>query len=362
MGLRMSLRILGSLALLAAFVTCAQAQDTPAPTPRPDAGFPLLSLRIGEGLQDNKEQEVKVSLNGWMRVEYNFGNRFPDAFGNDELGVSKMALKTTATYQDFDFIAVLGATIMSDQPVDTSFKDLFVVWHKVGGTDAQLKVGAQPILFGLKPNGYPGDRSIQPSVEFGGAGAFAVSNQAGPSILAEYPLAKGVVAQAGAFDTAQTTFGTPGVQVDGSRLYRNYFGQVRFTDIGVEGLSGVVGYEGLYIGGADNHVEPIVDVGVMYSDNKYFDISFEFIALDKHITLTTDDERYYVAEFTGHLNDQVSGYVDYAIADQLNNRTLRVGAMFEVNKHVTVHAEVSHDIIDNGPDLDSGGLRLTFHF
>ena len=50
------------------------------------------------------------------------------------------------------------------------------------------------------------------------------------------------------------------------------------------------------------------------------------------------------------------------VADQLDNRTLRVGAMFEVNKHVTVTAEVAHDIIDNGPDLDSGGLRLTFHF
>jgi hypothetical protein len=309
------------------------------------------------------ESAIKVTLSGWMRVDYGYGNRFltSAAPSRDELGISKMALKTMAQYENFDFVAVLGSTILADQPTDTSFKDLFLVWNQVGGTEATLLMGAQPILFGLKPNGYPGDRSVQPSIEYGGAGAFAVSNQAGPSIRVIYPVSDMVKVEAGVFDTAQTTGAAPGDSLDGSGIYRNFFGQVRLTDVGVKGLSGVVGVEGAYVGGADDSVEPILDLGVEYATDR-FDASLEWIALDENIAATTDDETYWVAELTAFLNGGWRAMADLATADELEATTVRLGTQFGVNDHLDLNLEFAHDRLAGASDVDSGQVRLTFHF
>jgi len=342
-----------TLAALLALGASARAQN--------GADSPGLELKIGDALQNVQvESSIKVTLSGWMRVDYGLGNRFGDANGRDELGVSKMALKTLAQYENFDFVAVLGSTILSDVPNDTSFKDLFVVWHEVGDTQAVLSLGAQPILFGLKPNGYPGDRSLVPSIEFGGAGAFAVSNQAGPSARVTYPVAGIGELEAGVFDTAATTSG--GGTVDGSRIYRNYFGQLRVTDVGVKGLNGVAGVEGIYVGGTDDSVEPVVDLGIGYG-NEHFDASLEYITLDQNITATTDDETYVVAEFTAFLSQGWSAMADFATADELDAKTMRLGTQFAMNEHVDVNLEFAHDDLSNGlSDVDSGQVRLTFHF
>ena len=339
-----------------------------------DAGVPILRLHLGDAPQapqggqnpapnvPSVAPEVNVNLGGWMRVDYGYGNRFGPAAGRDELGISKAALVTTATHENFDFTAVLGATILSDIPVvDTSFKDLFVTWHDTSGTGGSVKAGAQPLLFGLKPNGYPGDRTIVPSIEYGGAGGFPVSNQAGPSITGEYPLCDHCKLQGGLFDTSATTFGTPGVNVEGSRLYKNFFGQLRIDGLGVEGLRGLIGAEGRYVGGTDNNIEPIVDVGVGYG-NKQFDASLEYIMLDKNITGTADDETYIVAEVTAFLNDRWRLLGDYSVADELDVSTVRLGVVHDINKHVELHVEFAHDDFDTGTDLDSGHVRMTFHF
>lgn len=321
----------------------------------------VLELKVGEALQNVQvESSVKVLLSGWARVDYGYGNRFGNASGKDELGISKMALKTDAQFENLDFIAVLGSTVLSDVPNDTSFKDLFIVWHQFGGGDATLILGAQPILFGLKPNGYPGDRSLQPSIEFGGAGAFAVSNQAGPSVRLQYPVQGIGTFEAGVFDSAANN-GAVGSSLDGSRLYRNYFGQMRVEDMGVKGLSGVVGYEGLYVGGADDSVEPILDIGVDYRTDR-FDASLEYISLDQNVTGTTDDETYTVAELTAFLSGGWQAMADYANADELDAKTIRLGTQLALTPHSDLNLEWAHDTLGGASDADSGQVRLTFHF
>jgi hypothetical protein len=321
-----------------------------------------IELKLGDTIQDVQvESAIKVILSGWLRLDYGYGNRFGDASGRDELGVSKMALKTEAQYENFNFVAVLGASIVSDLPTDTEFKDLFLVWNQVGGTAATVQIGAQPILFGLKPNGYPGDRSLQPSIEFGGAGAFPVSNQAGPSVRAIYPVEGLGQVEAGVFDTAETTTGPPTNSLDGSRIYRNYYGQMRFKDFGVQGLGGVIGYEGRYVGAADDSVEPIIDLGIDYGTD-LFDASLEYILLDQDITGTSDDETYWVAELTAFLRGGWMALADFATADELNATTVRIGTQYAINPHVDLNLEFAHDRIAEASDVDSGQARLTFHF
>lgn len=155
------------------------------------------------GLDGKDEQvlpvgsSVDVVLHGFARVDYGVGNRFGDAAGDDQFGISKMALVTETRWEDFSFVGVLGATILADQPVDTELKDIFVTWRNLFGSKASLRAGAEPLLFGLKPAGYPGDRSLVPSIEFGGAGAFAVSNQAGTSLVFDVPLGSNFKFQGG---------------------------------------------------------------------------------------------------------------------------------------------------------------------
>src|SRR5262245_60106343 len=56
-----------------------------------------LELKVGDQTQMVQvESAIKVTLSGWMRVDYGYGNRFLNSTSpsRDELGVSKMALKT----------------------------------------------------------------------------------------------------------------------------------------------------------------------------------------------------------------------------------------------------------------------------
>src|SRR5262249_4385287 len=87
-----------------------------------DGGVPIFRIQLGDGQSPGQgggqapntpsvAPEVNVRLGGWMRVDYGYGNRFGPA-DRDELGISKMALETIATHENFDFTAVLGATIL----------------------------------------------------------------------------------------------------------------------------------------------------------------------------------------------------------------------------------------------------------
>src|SRR6185436_14323251 len=155
-------------------------------------------------------------------------------------------------------------------------------------------------------------------------------NQAGPSIRAIYPVSDIGQLEAGVFDSSATTAGTPAADLTGSTVWRNYYGQMRFQDFGVKGLSGVVGYEGLYTVDAttgDDSVDPIFDVGVDYRTD-LFDASVEWIALDQNIAGTTDDETYWVAELTAFLKGGWTAMADFASADELDATTTRLGTQF----------------------------------
>jgi len=308
---------------------------------------------------------VDVILHGFARIDYGAGDRFGDEAGEDQLGVSKMALVTEARYQDLSFVGVIGATILADQPVDTELKDIFLAVRNLGGTRASLRLGAEPLLFGLKPAGYPGDRSLVPSIEFGGAGAFPVSNQAGTCLVLDVPVADVGTFSAGLFDTSQTTSGAPG-SVDGSRLYGNYFAQMRFEDLGgVAGLYGVAGYEGRYVGQTSagarvDETESVLDVGAGYRTER-FDVSLEYIMLDERITETADAESYTIAELTVFAGPW-SFLVDYASASELGADTLRVGAVKSLNAHVSLQLEVAEDSIEGAEDVSSFHARLSFTY
>ncbi len=333
----------------------------------PAVAVPTTSAQEPDDVLYQVQSSVDIELHGFVRIDYGAGKHYPKEIGRDQLGISKMALETHAKWDNYTFIAALGSTILSDDPdapgnsiVDTSFKDLFVVIDEVGGSQADLSVGAQPLLFGLKPAGYPGDRTILPSIEFGGSGAFAVSNQAGAAAVADYPLGDVGSIQVGLFDTSSTTFGAP-VSADGSSLYKNYFGQVRLDSVDSEGLYGVIGLEGLYVGGAVDDTEPITDIGVGYKQGNY-DVSLEYIRLDENITSTADDESYVIAELTVSPSDRWELLADYATADELDTETVRLGARFDVQDHVYLQLEFAHDDIDGSSDLDSVLVRLAGYF
>jgi hypothetical protein len=327
------------------------------------AAYP--GLGDGEGVVLPVGSSVDVVLHGFARVDYGAGERFGDASGDDQFGISKMALVTETSWNDFTFVGVIGATILADQPVDTELKDIFVTWRQLGGTRACARFGAEPLLFGLKPAGYPGDRTIVPSLEFGGAGAFAVSNQAGTAFVLDYPLEGVGTLQGGVFDTDATTSGAPG-SLEGSGIYKNYFGQLRLEGLaGIEGLYGVVGYEGRYVGQTSagarvDETEPVFDVGLGYRTER-FDLSVEYIAMDEMLTETPDTESYLIGELTVFVGEW-SLLADFATAAELEADTLRVGAAKSMNEHVSLQFEFAHDSLDSAEDVDSVHARLAFTF
>lgn len=319
-------------------------------------------LLLGSTASYTQEVNLKLDIGGFIRTDYGNGDRYSKSGGEDTLGVSKAALAVKGKYQNVDSVFVIGTENMTNNTTatgDVTVKDAFLVWKDIAGSKFKLSVGAQPILFGLKPNGYPGDRSLQGSIEYGGAGAFAVSNQAGPSIIAHYDFTPVTNLSFGAFDTDETT-STPKT-TDGSTLSQNLFAQIRSKDFFIKGLYGAIGYENRYVGATIDSSKPIFDIGLGFK-NTLFDLSYEYIALDKNITNTTDDERYHIVELTVNPTKKLSLMLDWANADELNVDTIRAGFVYWINDRFDFHAEYSKDDPDVGNSVDSIDLRLTFSF
>jgi hypothetical protein len=354
-------RFLVPLAL--AFLGHASAQLTPSVHPHLlEAGS---GIPTSDGLEFVVESSTKVTLHGFAGFAYVAGNRISDANGDDQLGNVIAALETDVEFENFKFVGVLGGSIFSGQPADTGFKDLFLVWNAIGGTDFTARAGAQALLFGLKPAGFPGDRSLESSLEFGGAGAFAVSNQAGPSVIVEHPLAGLGRLEVAVFDTSATTSGTAG-SLDGSGVYRNFFAQARLEHLGLEGLYGVLGYEGRYVGQTSggtrvDSTEPILVAGLGFASER-FDLSLELQTLDENIAETADTESYTIAELTVFASESLTAFLDFADADELGNSTLRLGGILDMNAHASFQLEFAHDEIDGASDASSVQGRITFGF
>lgn len=334
-------------------------------------------------------ESIDVSFNGLIRAEYGNGDRYSDGDGEDRLGVSRAALATTARYQNVKGVFVVGTEIFSGADENPSFdgnvdiKDAFAVIENVAGSNLSVSFGAQPLLFGLKPNGYPGDRSLQASIEYGGAGAFAVSNQAGPSIIGSYKH-KNTTLRFGAFDlSTQQNTNLQSID-DGSSLSDNLFVQLSSAKIGGTNFYSNIGLEQLYVGQTDDS-ETIWSIGLGWK-NQFFDVSAEYIYLDQAIAaanlgavsggsqiaqvLIDDDESYFITELTWFPHEDWSLYLDYASADVMDAETLRLGVGYQYNKAMSFNLEYSDDDVSvlnlaNGElddSVSSVDIRATIQF
>lgn len=307
-----------------------------------------------------------ISFGGFIRGDYGSGDRYPEARGEDQLGVSKAAFSATAQYEDIKGVFVVGTERLTDGGAsndgDVDIKDAFIV---IGADKTQgftFSIGAQALLFGLKPNGYPGDRSLQPSIEYGGGGGFAVSNQAGPSLIANYQFNPNLSLRFGAFDLdADNTTNVP--PSDGSKLTDNLFVQLRLNELFNSGLYATIGAESLYVGGATNDSKEIAAAGIGFKQGM-FDVSVELTQLDETIVGTLDEEQYVVAELTYEPNSQWIIYTDFAQAKELDADTLRIGTHHQYNRYLMFSAEYSNDSFDSSgaSDVDSVDFRVTVSF
>jgi len=303
-----------------------------------------------------------VSVNGFIRADYGVGDRYPKARGEDRLGISKAALAISAQQDDIKGVFVVGTEVMTDgdpnNDGNVDIKDAFIVIGAGKEQGFSFSVGAQPLLFGLKPNGYPGDRSLQASIEYGGGGAFAVSNQAGPSLIGTYAFTKTESLRFGAFDLNRGNGRIP--PTDGSKVTDNLFLLWRGGELFGTGLYATAGVETLYVGGAVDSSRALGSVGVGFKQG-IFDVSVELVQINKDITATADTERYAIAEFTVQPVHDWTLYADYANANKLDVKTYRLGANYQWRKHLAFSAEISKDDF-RANNVSSADVRVTLDY
>ena len=310
--------------------------------------------------------DPEIQLGGFIRADYGSGDRYPLVRGEDQLGISKAALAATVRHEGVKGVFVVGTERLTngsnDADGDVDIKDAFIVLGSEEGRGFSWSLGAQAFLFGLKPNGYPGDRSLQPSIEYGAAGAFAVANQAGPSVIGTYRTGKTFSIRFGAFDLdADNASGfTPAT--DGSNLSDNALLQVRADDLFGSGVYATLGAESLYVGGPVDGSHSIMAAGVGYRRGP-FDVSVELTRLDGEIVGQAKDEQYLVSEVSFNLNREWTMYADWADARELDANTVRVGAHYKYSRYVTLSSEYSRDKLGLGvDDVDSVDFRVSFSY
>ena len=236
------------------------------------AGAAALSLAMTPSVCAQPDFLGDLDISGYIRAEYGDGDRYPEEDGGDRFDVSQISVLFEALYGDFEAVLRVGATNVTGDSVDSEafIPDAFIVWNGFAGAGSALSVGVQPLLFGLKAAGFPGDRSLQSSIEFGGAGGFAVSNQGGPTIILSYDFGESYVFRAGAFDTSSSTaeyFEDSGLgNINGSSLSDNYFFDLRYAPQAAQGFYGFVGIEERYIGDAIDAKRSISDFGLGFKN------------------------------------------------------------------------------------------------
>jgi hypothetical protein len=306
---------------------------------------------------------VSLSVGGFIRADYGSGDRYPQQNGQDQLGISKAALAINATTEDIKGVFVIGGTRLSDSTSNGSvgIKDAFIVIGAGKATGFTFSAGAQPLLFGLRPNGYPGDSSLQGNIDYGADGAFNVSQQAGPSLIGSYAFSADQSLRFGVFDP--DGYGTtPGTS--GSKISKNGFLLWRGANLFGSGLYATLGAEQVYVGGLVDDSKPIYSGGVGFRQGQ-FDVSLEYIHLDRTITNTSADEQYLRAHTSLQATSEWNVYFDYSSADKLGATDYRLGANYQFRKHLAFTAEVSKDDFNarNGsPNVQSIDARLTFTY
>lgn len=320
---------------------------------------------------------VTLGWSGFIRADYGNGDRYPVADGEDRLGFTKSFLVLSANTEDIQAILDFGGTGLSqlEGGTDIGIKDAFIVIG-TGSTGFSLSAGAQPLLFGLRPNGYPGDSSLQPNIDYGGAGAagaFAVSQQAGPAVIGTYKFTPDLSIRFGAFDLAESNTGNTTTATNGSKIKDNLFILLRGNNLGDTGLYGTVGAERIYVGlpggplgtqgggpvgGAMvDDTKNIYSAGVGFKQD-IFDISVEYIHLDAAIVNTRDAERYIRAHASVQPVTDWTLYADYSNGHEIAVSDYRVGAIWQFRRHLSLMAEYSRDNYTSTNELYNGGYSI----
>lgn len=309
---------------------------------------------------------LTVGVGGFINGDYGFGDRYGDLAGEDRLGVSQAALAISAKHQDVSGVFVVGTEGLTgggaSDDGDVDIKDAFIVIDDLGYEGFSVSAGLQPLMFGLKPAGYPGDRSLQPSLEYGAAGSFAVAQQAGPSIIGNFEVSDRFSLRFGAFDSNEVAI----IDDSGSSLTDNYFAQLRLGANGDSGFYGSLGYESVYVGtttvGAEiDDSKEVWGGGIGFSHPK-FDLSAEYYSVDAEIAGLTDDDELLVAQLTYNMLARTRSYVDWSKSMERDVETIRAGVQYSYSQHLAFAVEFADDMITNGDDVGSVDMRLHMTF
>ncbi len=160
-----------------------------------------------------------IDIFGWINAEYGRSSSpetIGDSKGKDRLGIQQSALGLRVSKDKYKGVIAIGGDNLSNGDGDGSnyaIRDAFIVYDNTEEGNFKFSVGAQPILFGLKPNGFPQDRSIRGSVEYGGAGGFNIGFQGLTSAKFDYYISNFEV-NAVVFDTNESSGNNNGSSID----------------------------------------------------------------------------------------------------------------------------------------------------
>lgn len=315
---------------------------------------------------------IDLGFSGFVHADYGTGNRYSTAVGQDRLGVTKSLLLLTASTEDVQAILDFGGTVLTDSNVapanggnNVGIKDAYVVIGAGKPTGFSFLAGAQPLLFGLRPNGYPSDSSLQGNIDYGAGGAFAVSQQAGPAVIGIYKFTPDLSLRFGTFDLAQSNaINNTTPATNGSKLKDNFFILLRAKNLADTGLYGTLGGERIYVGASGFLVglssTPVVDASrTIYSvgiglKQSIFDVSVEYIHLAAAIVNTQSDESYIRAHAEVQPLPRWTAYADYSNAHELGASTYRIGGAWQFRRHLGLTVEYSKDDFSANNRLYSG--------
>lgn len=138
---------------------------------------PVLStLALADTRMTVADTPVVVGVGGFIHADYDTGDRFSNLVGKDVLGISNAALAITPTTEGIKGVFVIGTTALTDGNINpdhngqVGIKDAYIIVGYNKEVGFSFSAGAQPLLFGLKPNGYPGDSSLQGNIDYDAAG------------------------------------------------------------------------------------------------------------------------------------------------------------------------------------------------
>jgi len=334
-------------------------------------GLSTTGVALADAQLTVDDYPVTLSFSGFIRADYGNGDRYAVADGEDRLGFTKSLLLLSATTQDVQAVIDFGGTGLSQTfgGSDIGIKDAFIVIGADKTTGFALSAGAQPLLFGLRPNGYPSDSSLQANIDYGADGAFAVSQQAGPSVIGIYKFTPDISVRFGVFDLAQSNTGNTTTATSGAKIGDNNFILLRGTNLAGTGLYGTLGFERIYVGlnggplgtqgggpvgGAQiDDSKNIYSAGIGYKQG-IVDASVEYIHLDAAIVNTESSERYIRAHVAVNPAPAWTVYADYSNAHELGVSDYRIGGSWQLRKHLAFTAEYSKDVFSSGNSLYNG--------